>query len=67
MKANAIQLLTSAGIFGPVVIVPSILQDQMGASLDQIGLVAGGFAAAGFFSSYFFGRRSDVHGRRFIL
>ena len=67
MKANAIQFLTSAGIFGPVVIVPSILQDQMGASLDQIGLVAGGFAAAGFFSSYFFGRRSDVHGRRFIL
>lgn len=66
MKANAIQLLSSAGIFGPVVIVPSILQSQ-GASLDQIGLIAGGFAAAGFFSSYFFGRRSDVHGRRMIL
>jgi MFS family permease len=66
MKANAIQLLSNAGIIGPVVIVPSILQ-EMGASLDQIGLVAGGFAAAGFFSSYFFGRRSDMHGRRVIL
>ena len=67
MKANAIQLLSSAGIFGPVIIVPTILKTELGASLDLIGLIAGGFAAAGFFSSYFFGRRSDVHGRRVIL
>jgi len=67
MKARAIQLLSNAGIFGPVVIVPVILQDQLGASKDLIGLIAGSFAAASFFSSYFFGRASDVHGRRLIL
>ncbi len=67
MKANAIQLLSSAGLFGPAVIVPVILQDQLGASKDLIGLIAGSFAAASFISSYFFGRASDVHGRRVIL
>ena len=67
MKANAIQLLSSAGIFGPAVIVPVILQNQLHASKDLIGLIAGSFAAASFFSSYFFGRASDVHGRRVIL
>jgi len=67
MKAHAIQLLSNAGMFGPVIIVPAILQDDFGASTDLIGLVAGGFAAAGFISSYAFGRASDMYGRRLIL
>ncbi len=67
MKPEAIQLLSSAGLFGPAVIVPLILQDEFGASTATIGLVAGGFAAAGFVSSYMFGRASDVHGRRMVL
>lgn len=67
MKAQAIQLLSNAGLFGPVIIVPTILQDNFGANKDLIGMVAGGFAAAGFISSYAFGRASDMYGRRRIL
>lgn len=67
MKAHAIQLLSNAGLFGPVIIVPVILQDQFDATKDLIGIIAGGFAAAGFVSSYLFGRASDMYGRRLIL
>jgi MFS family permease len=67
MKAQAIQLLSNTGIFGPVIIVPVILQDQFGASKDLIGLIAGGVAAMTFISSYIFGRASDMYGRRMIL
>ena len=67
MKAPAIQLLSNAGTFGPVIIVPVILKDSFGASNEFIGFVAGGFAAAGFVSSYLFGRASDAYGRRKIL
>ncbi len=67
MKAKAIQMLSSAGLFGPAIIVPAILKDELGASVDLIGLIAGCFAAASFASSYFFGRGSDVYGRKIIL
>lgn len=67
VKPEAIQILSNAGVFGPVVIVPLILQKELHASNEMIGLIAGGFAAAGFISSYIFGRGSDVYGRRNIL
>jgi MFS family permease len=67
VKPEAIQLLSNAGLFGPVILVPVILQDDFGASKDVIGLIAGAFAAFGFISSYIFGRASDMHGRRNIL
>jgi DHA1 family multidrug resistance protein-like MFS transporter len=67
MKAHAIQLLSNAGIYGPVIIVPVILQEQFFASTSLIGVIAGGVAAAGFVSSYVFGRASDMYGRRMIL
>lgn len=67
MKAPAIQLLSNAGLFGPVIIVPVILKDDFGASKDLIGFIAGAVAAAGFISSYVFGRASDAYGRRGIL
>ena len=67
MKPEAIQLLSNAGMYGPAVIFPLILQDEFGASKSTIGLIAGGFAAAGFISSYMFGRASDIHGKRKVL
>ena len=67
MKAPAIQLLSNVGLFGPVIIVPKILTDEFGASKELIGMIAGGVAAAGFLSSYLFGRATDVYGRRSIL
>ena len=67
MKAPAIQLLSNVGLFGPVIIVPKILADKYFASDELIGLIAGCSAAAGFISSYLFGRATDVYGRRSIL
>ncbi len=67
MRSEAIQFLSSAGLFGPVIIVPVILQDEFGASKDLIGLIAGLVAAMTFVSSYIFGRASDVYGRRVML
>ena len=67
MKARAIQLLSNAGLFGPAIIVPVILEKELGASKVVIGLVAGAFAAASFIASYSFGRASDVYGRKKIL
>jgi MFS family permease len=67
MRPEAIQLLSNAGLFGPVIIVPLILQDVLGADKNLIGLIQGSFAAAGFVSFYIFGRAADVHGRRTIL
>ena len=67
MRPEAIQLLSSAGLFGPAIMVPVILQEELGANESAIGLIAGAFAAAGFISSFTFGRASDVRGRRGIL
>jgi len=67
MKPEAIQLLSNAGLFGPVILVPVILKEDFGATPDVIGLIAGTFAAFGFISSYIFGRASDIRGKRGIL
>ena len=67
MKAQGIQLLSNAGIFGPVIVIPLILQEDLDASDTVIGIVVGAFAGASFASSYIFGRASDIYGRRRIL
>jgi len=67
VKPEAVQLLSSAGVFGPAIIVPVIIRDDFGASESTIGFIAGAFAFAGFVSAYVFGRAADVHGRRLIL
>ncbi len=67
MKARAIQLLSNTGLFGPAIIVPVILERELGASKGLIGIIAGCFAAASFAASYTFGRASDVYGRKRIL
>lgn len=67
MRPDAIQLLSSTGSFGPVILVPIILADHFEASKWMIGVVVAAFAAASFLSSYFSGRAADLHGRRTIL
>jgi MFS family permease len=67
MRPEAIQLLSSTGSFGPVILVPIILADHFEASKGLIGIVVGAFAAASFVSSYASGRAADLHGRRTIL
>ena len=67
MRPEAIQLLSSAGTFGPIILVPLILAEDFGASKGFIGIVVGVFAAASFLSSYACGRAADLYGRRIIL
>lgn len=67
MKPEAIQFLSNTGVYGPVIIVPIILANEFQASEALIGVIAGLCASAGFISSYFFGRASDVYGRRIVL
>jgi MFS family permease len=67
MRTEAIQLLSSTGSFGPVILVPIILDDHFEASKGLIGIVVSAFAAASFISSYASGRAADLHGRRTIL
>ncbi|MDH3366017.1 MAG: MFS transporter [Thermoplasmata archaeon] len=67
MRPQVIQLLSSAGTFGPIILVPIILAEDFGASKGFIGIVVGVFAAASFFSSYACGRAADIYGRRVIM
>jgi MFS family permease len=67
MRPEAIQLLSSTGSFGPVILVPIILSDHFEASKAFIGIVVGAFAAASFVSSYASGRAADLYGRRRLL
>ena len=67
MKAPWVQMLSSAGMSGSALLIPNILRDGFGADTIQIGMITASFNAALFASSYYFGRFSDVHGRRLIL
>ena len=67
MRPEAIQLLSSAGTFGPIILVPIILAEDFDVSEGVIGVVVALFAMASFVSSYTCGRAADVYGRRFIL
>ena len=67
MRPEAIQLLSSAGTFGPIILVPIILSQDFGVSEGVIGIVVGLFAFSSFISSYACGRAADVYGRRAIL
>ncbi len=67
MRPEAIQLLSSAGTFGPIILVPIILADDFNASEGFIGVVVALFAMSSFVSSYTCGRAADVYGRRSVL
>ena len=67
MRPEAIQLLSSAGTFGPIILVPIILSEDFGVSKGVIGIVVGVFATASFLSSYACGRAADIYGRRIVL
>ncbi len=66
-KASWVQMLSSASLSGSALLIPNLLQDEFGANTIEIGLITASFNAALFGSSYYFGRYSDVHGRRMIL
>jgi len=67
MKAPWIQMFSSGALSGAALLIPNMLRDDFGADTIQIGLITASFNAALFASSYYFGRYSDVHGKRLIL
>jgi MFS family permease len=60
-------MLSSAAMSGAALLIPNLLRDQFDTNIIQIGVIAASFNASLFLSSYYFGRYSDVHGRRLIL
>lgn len=66
-KASWVQMLSSASLSGSALLIPNLLRDEFGANTIEIGLITASFNAALFGSSFYFGRYSDVHGRRIIL
>ncbi|MEM0449462.1 MAG: MFS transporter [Methanomassiliicoccales archaeon] len=67
MKPSTIQLLSSASLSAASLLIPNLARDGFGASNWEIGILVAGYSAAIFVSSYFFGRFSDIHGRKRVL
>jgi len=66
MDSNAIQLLSYASLMMGLMIIP-LLASEMGASYFEVGVIVAAYGFTIFFSSYIFGRASDIHGRKIIL
>jgi len=67
MKPSAIQFFSTAGLFASVLLIPNLARDEFGATNVEIGFIVAAYSLALFFSSYIFGRASDVYGRRKLL
>ncbi|MFA5313986.1 MAG: MFS transporter [Methanomassiliicoccales archaeon] len=67
MKAPWIQMLSSGALSGSALLIPNLLRNDFGADTIQIGVITASFNAALFASSFYFGRYSDVHGRKRVM
>jgi len=67
MKASTVQLFSSAALSSASLLIPNLAQGEFHANTGDIGVIVASYSAAIFVSSYYFGRYSDVHGRRFVL
>jgi len=61
------QLWAGAALLGTLTFVPIYARDELGISDTWIGVIASCYSFALFFSSYLFGRLSDIHGRRLFI
>jgi MFS family permease len=59
--------MSSGSLFAASIFVPIVMQNEMGASSLQIGLVATGYTSALFSASVLIGRQADIKGRRKFL
>jgi len=66
MDSSTIQLLSYASLIMGLIVVPLFASD-LGASYFEVGVIVAAYGFTIFFSSYIFGRASDIHGRRIIL
>ncbi|MEM3059402.1 MAG: MFS transporter [Methanomassiliicoccales archaeon] len=67
MKASTIQMLSSAGLSAASLLIPNLARNEFGSTNAEIGIIVAAYNTSVFLSSYFFGRASDVYGRRFVL
>lgn len=66
MKAETINALSNASLFGALLLVP-LFAEELGASPTQIGIIVAAYSMSNLISSYIFGRLADVHGRKIFL
>ena len=66
MKAESLNFLSNAALFGSLLLVP-LFAEELGASPAEIGIIVAAYSAANLLASYMFGRLSDIHGRRVFL
>ncbi|MDI6917018.1 MAG: MFS transporter [Thermoplasmatales archaeon] len=66
MKPNIIQFLTYSATSSSMIFIP-LFAEEFGASDFEIGIIGGVYGFTMFFSSYVFGRMSDVYGRKMFL
>ncbi|MBI5001720.1 MAG: MFS transporter [Euryarchaeota archaeon] len=67
MKAESVQMLSSASLFASAFLVPLILKDALNVDEAGIGLVIAAYSTAFLLSSWLFGRLADVRGRKRVL
>lgn len=66
MKPSAIEMLSSLALSASLLFIPNLAKD-LGANDTEIGIIAAVYYASIFFSSFLFGRASDVYNRKFLL
>lgn len=66
-ETRLIQFLTNASIMASTIFIPVLAQNEFNSTKFEIGLIVAAYGIALFFSSYIFGRLSDIHGRRFFI
>lgn len=66
MRPNVIQFFSNTAIMMSAIFIPNFAL-EIGASRAEIGLVGASYGFAIFFSSYVFGRASDMRNRRIFL
>lgn len=66
MKAETINALSNAALFGSLLLVP-LFAEELGASPAEIGIIVAAYSLSNLLASYIFGRLADVHGRRIFL
>jgi MFS family permease len=67
VKAESVQMLSSAALFSSVFFMPLVLKEELGVSAAEIGLIVAAYAASMLLSSWLFGRLADVRGRRMVM
>jgi MFS family permease len=66
MKAESINALSNAALFGSLLLVP-LFAEELGASPAEIGILVAAYSMSNLLASYIFGRLADVHGRKIFL